>query len=95
MRESKIEQHLKACVERAGGLCLKFVSPGRRNVPDRIVFLQGAVVLVELKAPGGKPNAGQLREHERLRKTGARVEVIDTIEGCDSLVEQLMKESER
>jgi len=39
MRESKIETHLREQIEAIGGLCYKFVSPGRRNVPDRIVLM--------------------------------------------------------
>lgn len=39
MRESKIEQYLKEQVEAAGGECRKFVSPGRRGVPDQLVLM--------------------------------------------------------
>lgn len=35
---------------------------------------------VELKAPGQKPRAEQLRIHEKLRKLGAKVYVIDSKE---------------
>jgi hypothetical protein len=41
---------------------------------------------VELKAPGEKPRPGQLREHERMRRMGQRVEVIDSIEGVEKLL---------
>ena len=41
---------------------------------------------VELKAPGVKPEAYQLREHERMRKMGQRVVVIDSIEGVEELL---------
>lgn len=41
---------------------------------------------VELKAPGEKPEPHQKREHERLRKVGQRVVVIDSIEGVDALL---------
>ena len=42
--------------------------------------------LVELKAPGIKPNEGQLREHERLRNAGFIVLVLDTIEKIDEVL---------
>lgn len=40
----------------------------------------------ELKAPGEKPEPHQLREHERMRRMGQRVEVIDSIEGVEELL---------
>ncbi len=51
-RESLIEKHLVAEVKKAGGVAFKFVSPGRRSVPDRIVLLPGGrIVFVECKSP--------------------------------------------
>lgn len=78
-RESAIEKHLVAEVRKEGGIAYKFVSPGRRSVPDRIVLLPGGrVTFVECKAPGKKPRPEQLREHERLRALGFTVAVLDS-----------------
>ncbi|EMU80080.1 VRR-NUC domain protein [Escherichia coli MP021017.5] len=78
-RESLIEKHLVAEVKKAGGGAFKFISPGRRSVPDRIVLLPGGrIVFVECKAPGKPPRAGQLREHGRLRALGFTVVVLDS-----------------
>ena len=78
-RESLIEKHLVAEVKKAGVVAFKFVSPGRRSVPDRIVLLPGGrLVFVECKAPGKAPRADQLREHERLRELGFTVVVLDS-----------------
>ena len=38
-----------------------------------------AVFFIEFKAPGKKPNAGQLLEHGEMRKRGQRVYVVDNI----------------
>lgn len=38
MKESVVERHLHTQVVKAGGTTYKFVSPGRKNVPDRIVI---------------------------------------------------------
>lgn len=77
MRESTIERYLCKRVKEAGGQCYKFVSPGRRNVPDRMVVLPGRrPIFVELKAPGGELRPGQRREHERMRALGLQVRVI-------------------
>lgn len=76
-RENLIEKYLVAEVKKAGGMAYKFVSPGRRSVPDRIVLLPGGrIVFVECKAPGKPPRADQLREHERLRALGFSVVVL-------------------
>lgn len=40
----------------------------------------------ELKATGEKPKPHQAREHERMRKMGQRVEVIDSFEGVDEVL---------
>ncbi|MBE5253379.1 VRR-NUC domain-containing protein [Mixta mediterraneensis] len=79
IRESTIEKHLVAEVKKAGGIAYKFVSPGRRAVPDRLVLLPGGrAVFIECKAPGEKPRPEQLREHERLQALGFSVVVLDS-----------------
>ncbi|EDY2715218.1 VRR-NUC domain-containing protein [Salmonella enterica] len=78
-RENLIEKHLVAEVKKAGGVAYKFISPGHRSVPDRIVLLPGGrIVFVECKAPGKAPRAAQVREHERLRALGFTVVVLDS-----------------
>lgn len=78
-REALIETHLCKEVEARGGITYKLSSIGRMNKPDRLVMLPGGrIIFVECKAPGQKPRAGQLREHERLHKLGFRVEVVDS-----------------
>ena len=69
MIESDIEKYLKRRVERdLHGRCWKWVSPGRRGVPDRIVLLPGGVVFfVELKAPGEKERPDQVYTQGLLR----------------------------
>lgn len=53
MRESEFERKLVKEIERCGGLCLKWVSPGFTGVPDRIAFLPGGrLLLIEVKRPG-------------------------------------------
>jgi len=86
IREDDIETHLFKHVKRLGGRCYKFTVPGRRNVPDRIMMLPGICMqFVELKKPGEKPTAAQLREHERiLRWSGFPVLVFDTKYKIDS-----------
>ena len=85
MRESEIEKYLVHCTRRAGGEVRKVKWIGRRGAPDRVVMLPGLMLWVELKAPGEKAQPHQQREHERMRRMGQRVEVIDSFEGVEAL----------
>lgn len=93
MKESEIERYLVEQVKRRGGEVRKVAWIGRRGAPDRLMMVPllslrhglQTTVWVELKAPGEKAKPHQAREHERMRKMGQRVEVIDSIEGVDAL----------
>jgi|TARA_R110002126_G_scaffold15244_1_gene62820 hypothetical protein len=85
MLEKQIESHLVKKARSAGGLAIKWVAPGMVGVPDRIVFLPGRIVFVELKAPGKKPTAIQLHVHKLLQELGADVRVIDSKEQVDGI----------
>jgi len=78
MREKEIEQKFTLMVKQAGGLALKFVSPGMSGIPDRIVLLPGGhMAFVEVKAPGKVPRPLQEARHRMLRKLGFKVYVLD------------------
>ena len=77
-RESSIEKKLTAYAESLGLMAFKFVSPGKRGVPDRLFIRPGGEVLfLEIKAPGEKPNPVQLRMMEKLRKQGVCAGWVD------------------
>lgn len=79
--EKEVEAALVKRVKSLGGLCEKFTSPGRRSVPDRLITMsEGKIIFVEVKRPGAKPTAAQLRDHEKRRSMGCDVRVIDTLE---------------
>ena len=87
MLEREIEAHLVKRVKELGGEIRKVMFIGHRGAPDRLVLLpDNRRFWVELKAPGEKAKPHQQREHERMRRMGQRVEVIDSIEGVDHVL---------
>lgn len=87
MLEKDIEKYLTAEVKKLKGRAYKWVSPGNAGVPDRIVvFPEGLVVFVELKAPGKKSTPLQLAQQRRLIDKSFDVRVIDSKEGVDDLI---------
>ncbi len=86
MRENVIEQYLVERVKALGGEVRKVHWIGRNGAPDRIAMLPDRTVWVELKAPGEKCRPHQIREHERMRRMGQRVEVVDSFEGVDEVL---------
>ena len=86
--EAKIEEKLVKAVKKAGGLCLKLVSPGYVGVPDRIVmFPFGKIGFVEVKAHKKKPRKIQLQRHKELRSLGFNTYVIDNEKQIQKLIE--------
>lgn len=88
-REFKIEEYLKEQVEKIGGKCYKFVSPGYDGMPDRIVVFSGCVIFVETKRPGKKPRALQKIRLEELQMQGINTAVVSTKKEADFVVNYL------
>lgn len=76
-REKSIEQALVRAVESRGGKARKFVSPGWRGAPDRIVMMPGGrIIFVELKRPGGVLRPLQRHRLHELEVLGFQARVI-------------------
>ncbi len=89
MREQNIEKYLTNEMKKIGGKSYKWVSPGNNGVPDRIViFPNGIIKFVELKAPGQAPTAYQKLVHRQLRQLNCEVLVIDSIKQIDELIQK-------
>ena len=90
--ENEVEGHLRRRVEKAGGLCVKFLPDFARGFPDRIVLLPGGVLVwVETKRPqGGVLSPVQKVQHVLLRRLGQRVEVVWTKDQADDLIDSLV-----
>ncbi len=90
MREKQIEKKLVKAVKAVGGICPKLVSPGMDGMPDRIVLLPGAHLgFVEVKAPGQKPRALQLRRHKQLRQLGFPVFILDDPDQIAGIIKEV------
>lgn len=97
MRESGIEAYLKKRVEEAGGMCMKFISPGNNGVPDRIILHPGLSkpTFVETKAPGESARKLQLAVHRRMRKYGAEVCILDDKVKIDAFLKEKGLQSDK
>lgn len=89
IRETVVERYLIAQCRAYGFLCLKFTSPARGGVPDRIVVTPVGSIFVELKKPGQQPDRRQLETHTKMRRYGAEIHIIDSRAGVDSFIAQL------
>jgi Holliday junction resolvase len=78
MRESKVEEKICDHARKTGWQVYKFVSPGRRGVPDRMFICPGKVVFMEIKAPGKKPTPLQMSELEKLWNRGVHATWVDS-----------------
>lgn len=84
MLEKQIEAKCKKIAERYGCHLVKWVSPGHRGVPDRILLMPGQVVFLEFKQPGKKLSPLQRVWAQRLTDLGHAHAIIsdtDTFEG--------------
>ncbi len=92
MRERVIEQALVKAVKARGGMCPKFTSPGMDGMPDRLVlFPEGILAFVEVKAPGEKPRPLQVHRHEQLRRLGFQVYVLDGLDQIGGLLDEIQR----
>ena len=88
--EAKIEEKLVKAVKKAGGLCLKLVSPGYVGVPDRIVLVAiGKIGFVEVKAPGKKPRKIQMKRYRELRALGFNTYVLDDVNQIGGIIDAI------
>ena len=89
MTEKEVERYLVERVKEEGGKAYKFVSPGNSGVPDRmVVFPEGCIYFVELKAPGKKSSKLQERQQLNLQNLGCDVFELDCKEKVDWFIQQ-------
>lgn len=74
--------------KRRGWLCMKFVSPGRVGVPDRIIMMHGVVIFVEVKSPTGKLSARQQNELALYDDYGMNTAVVRSYADVKELLDR-------
>lgn len=90
MSESHIEKALVRAVKRRGGLALKFISPGMSGVPDRLIlFSDGRLAFIEVKAPGEKMRPLQIKRKGQLEALGFLVYCLDDVKVIGEMLDEL------
>lgn len=86
-RESRIEAYLTKKISEIGGVCRKWVCPGRKGVPDRICILPyGTIYFIECKALKGKLSPLQKLEIEVLKSLDCNVLVLSSYNEVDNFL---------
>jgi len=86
--EKDIERLVCEYAKKRHWLFFKFKSQNQRGVPDRIFVLPcGRVIFAEFKRPGKKPTDLQLHVHDKLKRQGCTVWVIDNLTTGKQLID--------
>lgn len=88
IKESKVEKHICKYATTLGWLTYKFVSPGKRGVPDRIFLRDGLCIFIEFKATNKSPTRVQSRRLGEIKYAGFAARWINTIEAGISFFQQ-------
>ncbi|MCW6665291.1 VRR-NUC domain-containing protein [Aerococcaceae bacterium NML191219] len=90
MLEKEVERHLVKAIKAKGGLCLKFNCLSMAGVPDRIVLLPyGQFAFVEVKAPGKKLRALQVKRKQQFEKLGFKVFIMDELDKVNAFIDEV------
>jgi len=91
MTEKHIEQKLTTAVKSLGGIAIKINSLSMSGLPDRLVLLpEGKALFVELKAPGKKMRALQVKRKRHLEELGFLVYCIDDVNQIEKILKGVM-----
>lgn len=91
MFEKQLEEKLNKKIREAGGLSLKFSSPGYVGVPDRIILMpNGRIYFVEMKRHRGKRVLGmQKHVFEKFETLGFKVYILDSMREIEKFMKEL------
>jgi hypothetical protein len=90
--EKLLERKLSRKIKSLGGLSIKLLATHLTGLPDRLCLLpRGLLFFVEVKTTGKKPTKIQIAVHNKLRKLGFDVYVIDNSEDLNTILEKYGK----
>ena len=89
MLEKQVEKYLTKRVKESGGLSYKWISTVS-GVPDRIVFLNNQVHLVELKTLTGTLSGRQILVFDEIGEQGFPVHVLRTYDDIEEFIREAM-----
>lgn len=88
IRESTIESAIVRYARRQGIRCVKLNGMHDRGKADQMMLYRGRVMFMEMKRPGGKPTALQLKWQRELTADGFTSLIIDNIKDGLAAVDQ-------
>jgi hypothetical protein len=87
MLEKQVEKYLTKRVKESGGLTYKWIS-SVTGVPDRIVFMNNSVFLVELKTETGSLSPRQILVFDDLGEQGFPVYVLRSYDDIEEFIRE-------
>ena len=88
--EKEIESHLTKRIKQSSGLSFKWLS-SVTGVPDRIVFLNQKVFLVELKTATGVLSPRQVVVFDDLGEAGFPVHILRSKDDVEDFIHEALK----
>ena len=88
--EKLVERKLVQQVKENGGMCIKLFCNHILGLPDRMcLFPGGKIAFIELKTTGEKPKRIQVFMHDKIRKLGFQVLVIDSTKKVSEFINDI------
>lgn len=89
--EKLVERKLVEFIKLNKGMCIKLLCNHLLGLPDRLCLFPGSkIAFVELKTTGEKPKKIQLYMHDKIRKLGFKVFVIDSVQQVKDFIDEMM-----
>ncbi len=91
MRESRIQKKITDWLTSQNIWWMKAhqTSFSRSGAPDLIACTQGRFLAMEVKTPTGTPTLLQIREREKILKSGGTCEIVRSLEDVKKLVKEM------
>ena len=90
LSESQLEEKLCKKIKELGGMALKFISPGRAGVPDRIILMPcRKIYFVEMKSLRGEINPIQEYVVEKFKNLGFEVKILNSDEKIKNFLQEI------